>query len=114
VAKLSLEYCDALVESSTLRTNFFGGTFEFNSAVSTAFSNQTKRNMIISNLVNRMVGSNLSSQPSMTELQPDLDQLITELTAGCNVAADCGAARTRSVVKGACAAVLGSAAVLIN
>jgi len=114
VAKLSLEYCDALVESNSLRTAFVGAGFEFGSAVSTAFSNQTKRNIIISNLVNKMVGTNLDSQPNMTDLQPELDMLIDQLTVGCNVAADCNAARTRTVVKAACAAVLGSAAVLIQ
>jgi hypothetical protein len=117
IAKLSLEYCDALVESGSLRTAFFG-SFEFNSAVTTAFSNQTKRNIIINNLVNKMVGTNLDSQPTMTDVQPELDmlidQLIDQLTVGCNVAADCDAARTRTVVKAACAAVLGSAAVLIQ
>ena len=43
-----------------------------------------------------------------------LDMLIDQLTLGCNVAAACDAARTRTVVKAACAAVLGSAAVLIQ
>lgn len=114
IAKLSLEYCDALVESNSRRTAFFGGAFEFGSPVSTAFSNQAKRDIIISNLVNKMVGTNLDKQPSLAELQPDLDQLIDELTLGCNVAADCDAARTRTVVKASCAAVLGSAAVLIK
>ena len=113
VAKLSLEYCDALVESGSLRTAFFG-SFEFNSAVTTAFSSQAKRNIIISNLVNKMVGTNLDSQPTMTDIQPELDMLIDQLTVSCNVAADCDAARTRTVVKAACAAVLGSAAVLIQ
>jgi len=114
IAKLSLDYCDILVESNSMRTNFFGNTFQFTSAVSDAFSNQAKRDIIISSLVNTMVGTNLSSQPSLIELQPDLDQLITELSVGCNVAADCDQARTRTIVKAACAAVLGSAAVLID
>jgi len=114
VTKLSLEYCDALVESGTLRTNFFGSAFEFNSAVSTAFSSQAKRDIIIGNLVNKMIGTNLSSQPSLTDLQTDLNQLLSDLTSGCNVATDCDATRTRAIVKGACAAVLSSAAVLID
>ncbi len=114
VAKLSLEYCDILVESNALRTNFFGNTFQFGSAVSVAFSDQAKRDIIISNLVNKMVGTNLSSQPSLAEIQPELDQLIDELTVGCNAPSDCDQARTRTIVKAACAAVLGSAAVLID
>ncbi len=114
IAKLSLEYCDALVENNTLRTSFFGSTFEFTSPVVTAFSNQEKRDIVISNLVNKMVGTNLSSQPSLMEVQPELDQLIDELSASCNVAADCDAARTRTIVKAACASVLASATVSIN
>ena len=88
--------------------------FQFTSPVSDAFSNQAQRDIIISNLVNKMVGTNLSGQPGLAELQPDLDQLIGELSAGCNVAADCDQARTRTIVKAACAAVLGSAAVTID
>jgi len=114
ISKLSLEYCDALVESDALRTNFFGNVFQFTSPVSGAFSNQAQRDIIISNLVNKMVGTNLGGQPSLVELQPDLDQLITELSSGCNVASDCDQARTRTIVKAACAAVLGSAAVIID
>lgn len=114
VTKLSLEYCDAMVENGTLRTNFFGNTFEFNSAVTTAFSSQAKRDIIINNLVNKLIGSSLNSQPSLADLQPDLNQLLNDLTSGCNVASDCDATRTRAIVKGACAAVLSSAAVLID
>ncbi len=118
IAKLSLEYCSALVESGDqnggLRTAFFGAAFEFGAAVSIAFSNQAKQDIITSNLVNKMVGINLSSQPTLAEIQPDLDQLIGELTVGCNAPADCNATRTRTIVKAACAAVLGSAVVLIQ
>lgn len=114
IAKLSLEYCDFLVESSALRVSFFGNTFQFGSPVSTAFSNQTKRDIIIGSLVDKMLGTDLASQPSLTEVQPDLDQLISELTVGCNVDADCNATRTRTVVKAACASVLASAAVIMQ
>ncbi|MFV2057563.1 MAG: LamG-like jellyroll fold domain-containing protein, partial [Thiohalomonadales bacterium] len=114
VAKLSLEYCDVMVESNALRSSFFGNTFDFNAAVSTAFSNQAKRDIITGSLINKMVGTNLSKQPTLAELRPELDQLITELSVGCNIAADCNAARTRTIVKASCAAVLGSAAVLID
>ncbi len=115
IAKLSLEYCSALVDSGELRDAFFGaGEFEFGAEVSIAFSNQAKQDIITSNLVNKMVGTGLSSQPTLEEIQPDLDQLIGELTVGCDAPADCDADRTRTVVKAACAAVLGSAVVLIQ
>jgi len=114
VAKLSLDYCDNMVESSSLRRNFFGSNFDFTAATSIAFGSQTQRDIIINALVSNMIGDNISRQPSLAEIKPDLEQLIDELTANCNVATDCNAARTRTVVKAACAAVLGSAAVLVD
>jgi len=114
ISKLALEYCDELVENNSLRTNFFGNLFEFNSPVVTAFSSQEKRNLVINNLVNKMVGTNFSNQPTLAEIQPELDQLINELSANCNAAEDCNAARTQTIVKATCAAVLASAAVTID
>jgi len=115
IAKLSLEYCDSMVESSALRAAFFGSTpaFQFDQPVTTAFSDQTKRDLIIDRLVDGMLGANIAYQPSRDELRPALDQLISDLTAGCT-AGTCDATRTRNVVKGVCAAVLSSAAVTVH
>jgi hypothetical protein len=115
IAKLSLEYCDAMVESNALRTAFFGTTpaFQFDQPVSVAFSDQAKRDLVIDRLVDGMLGANVAYQPSRDELRPALDGLITELTAACATSA-CDAARTRNVVKGLCAAVLSSAAVSVH
>ncbi len=114
IAKLSLDYCDVMVEDTTLRTVLYGGVFEFASPVATAFSSQAKRDIIISNTVNKFVGTNLTNQPTLAEIQPDLDQLISELSASCAVDADCDSARTKTIVKAVCAAVLASAAVSID
>jgi hypothetical protein len=115
IAKLSLEYCDAMVESPTLRTAFFGTTpaFQFDQPVATAFSDQAKRDLVIDRLVDRMLGANVAYQPSRDEVRPVLNDLITQLTAGCT-AGGCDATRTRNVVKGLCAAVLSSAAVTVH
>jgi hypothetical protein len=115
IAKLSLEYCDSMVESGPLRTAFFGSTpaFQFDQPVTTAFSDQSKRDLIIDRLVDRMLNANVAYQPSRDEVRPVLNDLITQLTAGCT-AATCDAVRTRNVVKGVCAAVLSSAAVTVH
>ena len=115
IAKLALEYCDAMVESNPLRTAFFGTTpaFQFDQPVTTAFSDQTKRDLVIDRLVDRMFNANVAYQPSKTEMRPVLDDLITELTAGCTTQT-CDATRTRNIVKGLCAAVLSSAAVTVH
>jgi hypothetical protein len=109
ILKLALEYCDTMVESVPTRAAFFGTAFEFDQPVVVAFSDQTKRDMIIDPLIDGMLGVNLANQPTRAEVHPLLDQLVTDLTAGCN-ATNCDATRTRSVVKGACAAVLSSSA----
>ena len=69
--------------------------------------------VIIDPLVDRMVGTNLANQPTAAEIQPLLNTLIGDLTAGCD-ASNCDATRTRTVVKAVCAAVLSSAPILIQ
>ncbi len=115
IAKLALEYCDAMIESNALRTAFFGTTpaFQFDQPVATAFSDQTKRDLVIDRLVDRMFNENVAYQPSKTEVRPALDDLITQLTAAC-ATQTCDAARTRNIVKGLCSAVLSSAAVTVH
>lgn len=114
IAKLSLDYCDNMINDTTLRDSFFGTTFEFDSPVTVAFSDQAKRDIVISNVVNKFVGDNLSTQPTLAEIQPDLDQLISELSANCLVDTDCDAERTNTIVKAVCASVLASAAISID
>jgi hypothetical protein len=109
ITKLSLEYCDTLVEDPTLRTAFFGPAFDFNAAPATAFATQASRDSVSQSITDRVLGANLTDQPSMLETQPVLDQLITDLTATCQVT-PCNATRTRTVVKAMCTAAIASAA----
>jgi hypothetical protein len=113
VTKLSLEYCDALVETPSLRNAFFGNLVDFGAPATTAFSSQTTRDALIQRLVDRVFGVNVSYQPAFGEVQPILDGLIDDLTAGCT-AATCDAERTRTVVKSLCSAALASAAASVH
>jgi hypothetical protein len=61
-----------------------------------------------------MVGNNLAAQPLHGEVQNALDLMIDDLTAACVTPGVCDSARTRTIVKGACAAVLSSAAVSLH
>jgi hypothetical protein len=63
-------------------------------------------------LLARGIGSNLASQPLSSDVTGELNTLIGSLSS-CGGGA-CPANRTRTVTKAACAAVLGSAAVLIK
>lgn len=113
IAKLATEYCDSLVENATARAAFFNNTpaFEFGSAVATAFSTQAKKDLITNTLNNKLIGVNLASQPTAMESYTEVNSLLTDLIA----AAPAGdQVRTRSIVKGACTAVLSSAALMVH
>jgi hypothetical protein len=113
VTKLSLEYCDALVETPSLRSAFFGSLVDFGAPATTAFSSQATRDALIQRLVDRLLGVNVAYQPGFTEVEPILNGLIDDLTAGCT-AATCDAERTRTVVKSLCSAALASAATSVH
>jgi concanavalin A-like lectin/glucanase superfamily protein len=114
IARLSLDYCDQMVENTALRDAFFGaGSFDFTATGDVAFNTQAKRDAIIDPLVDKMVGTNLGDQPGQTDVRPVLNTLLDSLTNGCT-AATCSATFTRNAVKGVCSAVLSSAAVQIQ
>jgi cytochrome c5 len=110
IAKLALEYCDALVETPAARDAFFGAGFSFDVEPVTAFA---QRAVVFDALYDRMIGSTLSSQPLRGEVQVELDALVDTLLADC-LLTTCDAERTQTIVKGTCAAVLSSAAVTIH
>jgi hypothetical protein len=117
IAKLALEFCDALVESSTLRMTFFGN-FPFTTEPVAVFGaagtpNTANRNQIADALYDRMLGSNLTVQPSLTDTRADLSTLVDTLVAQC-AGTPCDEVRTRTIVKSECTAVLASAAVSMH
>tara|TARA_R110001592_G_scaffold123325_2_gene331138 strand:- start:720 stop:3308 length:2589 start_codon:yes stop_codon:yes gene_type:complete len=111
MTQLAIQYCDALVEDSTLRSSFFPG-FDFNVNANTAFD-VDGRDLIISPLITKLIGSSLSSQPADAEVITELNNLMDTLTACANTSS-CNAQRTTTTVKAACAAVLGSATTLVQ
>ena len=113
ITKLSLEYCEALVESPSLRDAFFGAGLNWNAAPATFFASQADRDGIIQSIVDRTAGQNLTSQPDMTDVQPVLNQLVTDLTAMC-ATQPCDGTRTRTVVKAMCTAGVASAAASVH
>jgi len=110
VTQLAIQYCNALVEDSSLRATYFPG-FNFGASAETAFDTPAERDLVINPLLSNMVGSNLDSQPEDTAIESELNDLMDILTS-CSGA--CDADRTETVVKATCAAVLGSAATLVQ
>ena len=111
IFKLSVEYCDELVDQRSLRDAFFG-SFEFSRPVPTAFSTPQKKEQIADALLTKLVGDQLATQPTVDQMRPSVVGLIDTLTQGCD-ASSCPSSRTRTVVKAACSAVLSSAPVTL-
>jgi len=107
IVQLGIEYCNALVDDTSLRASFFG-SFQFNAATATALDS-AGRTQLINSLLNKAVGINLATQPLDGDIRPKLDDLITKLDCG-----GCNAARTQVIAKAVCSTVLGSATMLLQ
>jgi hypothetical protein len=111
VTQMAIKYCDQLVENQTLRDNYFSG-FDFSQNAASAFTTQD-RNLVLTPLTNRMLGTSLSDQPNNTNVIDELDSLITRLT-NCSGGKVCDANYTKTIVKAVCAGALGSAAITMQ
>jgi Concanavalin A-like lectin/glucanases superfamily len=122
VAQLAIEYCNALVDDNTLRNNFFPG-LNVGATASSYFNQQGNRDLVINPLMAKAVGTNVLTQPTESAIRRALEDttvdpntsipygLFPRLIAG---TAGSSAGRTATVTKAACAAVLGSGAVLLQ
>ena len=124
VSQLAIEYCSALVDNNglILRDDYFQDSagiqsFNFNATASTAFDSLAKRDLVISPLLENIIGTGLTTQPDLTSVRSELDNLILILgtTISCPPQPSCDTTlRTQQIVKATCAAALGSAAMLIQ
>ena len=125
VSQLAIEYCNALVEDTSLRTGYFPG-FDF-SADANSISSADWDNLVITPLLNKILGNNVASQPDQVAVQNEMNLLITNPVdnkpigqpdgipdglAKCG--GSCPAGHSATVVKASCAAVLGSAVMLLQ
>ena len=106
VTQLAIQYCNELVDSPSQRAEFFPG-FDFNAELTEAFKDSY---LVIDPLIARGIGD-VNTQPNPDAVRAELTGLIDRLSS-CGTS--CEPDRTERVVKGTCAAVLGSAAVLVQ
>jgi hypothetical protein len=120
IGQLAIEYCHALVETPAYRDAMFPG-FDFGAAPATAFAN---RAALVDPLLDRALGATqLAHQPARGAVTTELNQLLdghptdaarpgllNTLPAG-ETSND---VRTRRIAKAVCAAVVGSAAMLVQ
>src|SRR5262249_2285730 len=124
IAQLAIQYCDALVESPNASTYFPG--LNLTGSPATVFGSNGGKDLLIDPLINNMIGVNVKSQPSATELKntdtrantaadgptrPGLYGLIDTLN---QCSGGCPNSRTKLIAKATCGAVLGSGATLID
>lgn len=114
VAQLAIEYCDALLEDPVLSAAYFPG-FNFAQPPATAFAG-ANRDLIIQPLLDRMMGQNIATQPLYPDIRDELGYVASDGTRPANLIDRllAGSAETRDVAKGVCAAVLGSAVMVVQ
>ncbi len=123
ITQLAIEYCHAMVNqmvaNPTLAAQRFPG-FDFNATPAAAFANE---DALFDPLLNRVLGTiPLGHQPDHGFARTELSQLVnghpTDTVARPGLlnipGATNDAARTRNIAKGICAAVVGSAAMLVQ
>lgn len=111
ITQLAIKYCDALVEDPGLRTAVFPN-FDFALVPASAYDNEG-REALFTPLTNRMLGDSIATQPDVSAVTQELHNLVDRLTE-CTQTNSCEANTTRNVAKASCAAVLGSAAVVMQ
>jgi hypothetical protein len=104
ITQLAIKYCSVLVDDPSLSSSFFSG-INLTAAPSSAFDT-AGRTQLVSHLHNKLIGNNLTTQPTSAELSDELNSLITTLMAN--------SASTKTIAKASCAAVLGSASSLLQ
>ncbi len=121
IAQLSILYCAALIDDPVRRvdpaTGFPG--FPFTSTVGTAYP--ASQGLLINPLLDRVLGTTanfIGTQPDRTAVATELDELINGIPTDPNRPglANGGGdqVRTRTIAKSVCAALLGSAAMLVQ
>jgi hypothetical protein len=111
VTQLAIRYCDTLVSDSMLRASYFPN-LDFNQDMNAGASAVFKSNLI-EPLTTRMLLSGDQSQATPAEVSTELGNLIDRLTT-CAYTNSCASDTSQTLVKASCAAVLGSAVVLVQ
>ncbi len=106
ITKLAAEYCDQLVNNSTLRSRIWP-SFNFGGTPSTVLANNVQKSQVINDTLDAFWGVNVGS--SRITSQAEMRSLIDALMAG----EPNDGNTTRTTMKGICTAALASAQVTL-
>jgi hypothetical protein len=110
IAQLAMQYCNSLVTDTQLSNSYFGNV-DFTQPVTTVFT-PAGSNAFINSLMNNVLGTQaLATNPNLANVSTELNNLITKLTA---CGGSCAAGRSATVAEATCAALVGSAATLVE
>jgi len=109
ISQLAIQYCSSLVNDPVAGPAFFPGV-NFGADPGTAFGAGVGTT-VISPLLQKALGQNLATNPDATQVTTELSSLATKLSA---CSPGCPAGRTAVVVEAICAAVIGSAATVVE
>ncbi len=108
IAQLAVAYCNAMVNDTTLRTNFYGGSLNPNQgALILGGAGANANRDIITNAIYAKVIGTAGTQNTSTQVKNALDALLQKIASGSAGSASDGVG---TAMKAACAAALGSAA----
>lgn len=107
VTQLAIKYCSVLVDDPVRRGQFWPD-FNFSAPLGSAFDN---RAAVLDPIVDRMIGRGIATQPAVSAVENEVSDLIDRLRA---CGGSCEPDRVSRIMKASCAAVLGSAAMLVH
>jgi hypothetical protein len=109
IAQLAAAYCGALIDNSSLRTSFFGAGFNPTTAT---YGGSVERDQLMDPLVAKVVGTNLSVQPTAMDVKGEMSSLIDTLCPGgaCTTAGS----KNVTVAKAVCTTALASGVATIQ
>ncbi|WP_232771495.1 LamG domain-containing protein [Colwellia sp. 12G3] len=109
ITQLAIAYCDTALENENLRITWFPNV-NFSNTPDISLD-VTGRANLLNPLLDQLMPSTLSTQPDKAAVYSELDKLISRL-AVCG--SSCDINRTKNIAKASCAAVLGSAVMLVQ
>lgn len=111
VTQLAIRYCDTLVEDSNLRTALFPNV-DFTHNVNNGIDDTFTANLV-NPLIQQMLNDGDISQPSTDEVGDELNNLVNQLSL-CADNNSCPSDTALTLAKASCAAILGSAVVVVQ